>query len=209
MGENPYYEYFKFSLQSNDPEQDGGKFYNSSIGHIYAAPNFPRQGRGLAGPLYSWKGRGIGSFFSRMFQWSQPLLKKLGQKVIDSATNVTANVVSDAIQGENILESAKRHGIMEGKQLLSDVPQTVGNHILNKSRTSSSPTLSAAPDFGKATVSKSRSSNSRSATVAKNATRASSKRKFTGKTTGRGKVHKKQRGDYISPQYPALQFMKE
>jgi hypothetical protein len=35
MTDNPYYEYFKNSLQAAESiEQEGGKFYDSSIGHI-------------------------------------------------------------------------------------------------------------------------------------------------------------------------------
>lgn len=211
MTDNPYYEYFKVSLQSaEDIEQKGGKFYDSSIGHIYEAPRPYFRGRGLAGPAYSIRGDGIGNILGRLFKWSQPLLRRLGQKVFDSAANIATNVAQDAIQGENIIESTKKHGSVEGKQFLKEIPEQVGDFISNKLVSTSGrsviPSLESEADvFGK-------DSGSKVISAARKAIRASSKRPvFAQKKKnkiGRGKTKsKKQSGRGFSAIYPALQLM--
>jgi hypothetical protein len=213
MTDNPYYEYFKVTLQSaEDIEQKGGKFYDSSIGHVYEAPRPYFRGRGLAGPAYSIRGEGIGNILGRLFKWSQPLLRRLGQKVFDSAANVATNVAHDAIQGENIIESTKKHGSVEGKQFLKEIPEQVGDFISNKLTSSSSGrSVSSSPESEKGVLGK--NSGPKVISTARNAIRASSKRpSFAQKKKnkiGRGRKlkNKKQRGGGFSAIYPALELM--
>lgn len=196
MESNVYYNFFRSSLNNEEGiEQDGGKYYNQSIGHVYANPRFNR-GMGFPGPAGSVRGFGIGDVLGRIFQWTQPLLKKLGQKVIDSASNFAVNVASDAVQGENIIESAKKHASVEGKQLLREVPQDLGN-FLTKEKPADPVETVVKPTIRRATL------------VARNATRASNKRSLAKKKSGRGV--KKQKGDgiFYSPLYPALRLMKD
>ena len=205
---NPYYEFFKYSLQQSADSDDGtmlgGKFYDPKIGHIYsAASRFRERGHGLVGPFYSFRGDGFGTFLSRLFQWSQPLLKILGQKAIDSAGNIAANVASDAIQGENILESVKKHGAAEGKQLIGDVPGVVEGFLSNKN--SHAPSAAISLDSEPRGVRANRKHSGK-----KNSVRGFPAKK-TKKIRGRGggnKRPKQQRGSgSISALYPALKFM--
>jgi hypothetical protein len=211
MSDNPYYEYFKVSLQSSeDIDQKGGKFYDSTIGHIYEAPRPYFHGRGLTGPAYSLRGAGFGNILGRLFKWSQPLLRRLGQKVFDSAANIATNVAHDAIQGENIIEATKKHGSEEGKQFLKEIPEQIGNFISNKSVSSSSGrSVSPSPESEKGVLG--RNSGSKAISTARNAIRASNKRASFAqkkKKIGRGKTkNKKQRGRGFSAIYPALQLM--
>lgn len=198
MEDNVYYNFFRASLNSEEGiEQDGGKFYNQSIGHVYAAPRIYR-GRGVSGPAGSVRGFGIGDVLGKIFQWTQPLLKKLGQKVIDSASNFAVNVASDAVQGENIIESAKKHASVEGKQLLREVPQDVGSFLTREKEVE--PVETGVKPSNR---------TSRATLVARNATRASSKRSLSKKKTGRGVKKQKGSGIFYSPLYPALRLMKD
>lgn len=187
---NIYYEYFRDNMYNNQAsEQDGGKFYNQAIGHVYAAPQHFHRGRGILGPGMTLQGSGmVGDMFKALFRWSQPLLKKLGRKVADSASDFATGVARDALDGQNILESVKRHGAVEGQQLLSEVPQTVGEFLAGRPAEPQEPPPS------------------RAAVVARNAIRASSKRGVSKKKIGA----KKQRGAgsaYYSVLYPALKFL--
>jgi hypothetical protein len=197
MTDNPYYEYFKNSLQAAESiEQEGGKFYDSSIGHIYAAPprSFQR-GHGLVGPAYSIRGLGVGDVLGRLFKWSQPLLRRLGQKVLNSASNIATNVAQDAFQGENIIESVKKHGSSEGKNLLGDVPEEIGNFISDKTSGSVNKPDSSSRTSVESAAKKRPSSDKRSLNIVKK-----KKQKIV-------KVNKI-RGRGFSAIYPALELMK-
>ena len=186
---NVYYVYFRNNLNSNQAlGQDGGKFYSPAIGHVYASPQFFHQGRGILGPGMSLQGSGmVGDFFRSLFRWSQPLLTNLGKKVVDSAAGFATNVAKDALEGQNILESVKKHGAVEGRQLLSEVPQEVGEFFAGTSTAPQGP--------------------SRAATAGRNAIRASNKRGLSKKKTGKGAKKQRGRGAFYSQLYPALKFM--
>jgi hypothetical protein len=194
---NPYYDYFKNSLQvAESVEQEGGKFYDPSIGHIYAVPtrSFQR-GRGLAGPVYSISGSGFGNILGRLFKWSQPLLRSLGQKVLSSASNIATNVAQDAFQGDNIIESVKKHGSAEGKSLLSNVPEEIGNFISDKTSRQVAEADSLDQTFEESTVPRKRASSGRRNVVKK-------------KRQKINKVNRTQKGRGFSGIYPALALMK-
>lgn len=188
---NVYYDYFRNNVNSNQAlGQNGGKFYSPAIGHVYASPQFFHRGRGILGPGMALQGSGVvGDIFKTLFRWSQPLLKRLGKKVVDSASGFAKNVARDAFQGENILESVKKHGAVEGRQLLSEVPQEVGEFFAGTAAVPQGP--------------------SPAATVGRNAIRASNKRTLSKKKTGKGVKKQRGRGSFYSQLYPALKLMSD
>ena len=90
----------------------GGRIYSSqSLANYYAAGNYHASG--------------IGSFFTHIFSKALPFIKgalKLGVRAAKSdtgraiqkqirkhATTAAVNVVGDALEGKNVLQSSKRH----------------------------------------------------------------------------------------------------
>jgi len=203
MTENLYYEYFKSSLKGPN-DQEGGKYYDSTIGHVYSAPKIwgPRTPIFPSSP-YSMRGNGFGNILTRLFQWSQPLIKRIGKKVFDSASNIVSNVASDAVQGDNIIQSVKKHGIAEGKHLLEQVPQNITN-FLSKTNDTSAEEFSSNQD----TVKKGpqQSIHFKTRKRKREPKRRSDKRKFGTGAAKKQRTNQEGRGSYFS-QYPALNFM--
>lgn len=210
-GENPYYQYFKYSLQqqqqqqqdSNDDDNDvsamlGGKYFDPTFGDVYSAPSryFETRGYGLTGPFHAYRGDGFGTFLNRLFQWSQPLLRRLGQRALDSAGNIVSNVASDAMQGENILESVKKHGVAEGKQLIDEVPGVVEGFLSDKSGKAApaAVSLNSEPEGVRANIKNARRKNT-------------TRRGYLAKKVKKGRGKKQQGSGSISALYPALNFM--
>ena len=73
-----------------------------------------------------------------MFRMAIPLLKHGVQKLGTEAVDVAAKVASDAIQGQNIKESAIKHASNTAQKILQDLPETFSG-IINKSTTSTPP----------------------------------------------------------------------
>lgn len=99
--DNPYYKYFK---------QITGKGSVGEFGEIYSnVPDF-RQGYGIVVrrryPVTrrSRLGYGIGNWFSGLFQFAKPFLKK-GLK---SALDIGTKIANDVIEGENVKTAVKK-----------------------------------------------------------------------------------------------------
>lgn len=118
----------------------GGRLVDG-IGSVYRAER-----RGIAGygAFRHQTGTGIGNFISRIFSRAipffkntlMPVLKPAMHEVKNSITGAAANIVEDAIQGENIGESIKKNVISEGKKLLARAPEAFSG-ILRKNMTPS------------------------------------------------------------------------
>lgn len=114
--DNPYYKYFK---------EITGK--GNEIGDIYTnTPDFQR-GYGIIirrknTPNRSRLGYGIGSWFSGLFQFAKPFLKK-GLK---SALDVGAKIASDVVDGETV-KSAMKKRVKE--KVAEALPSDVSNFV--------------------------------------------------------------------------------
>jgi hypothetical protein len=123
--ENPYYSFFKETIG-----RGSGKYY-TGIGHVYTTRRGLQRGSGFfmpGAPMFNKRGMGFGNVMRALFRMATPILKVLGSKAVD----VASNIAKDTIQGENIKDSAVRHVSNEGKQLLGRVPSSIRN-ILDKS----------------------------------------------------------------------------
>lgn len=122
-----------------------GAAYGPSFGRVY-------------GPNFDWnyqRGRGIGSLFSKIFTSVVPLVKgafKIGKKAVTSntakalgrelkrsATQAGLNVVSDALQGKNVVESSKEQLSKAGDRLAEKVAKlAVDPPVKQRARTAAS-----------------------------------------------------------------------
>ena len=93
---NRYYVHFRNSLGYGlQAEPDFGQFYSYKSGL--------QRGRGQL--FLRRRGLGFASFFTSLFQKASPLLKSFGSKAVD----VVSNIAKDALQGENIKDSAAKN----------------------------------------------------------------------------------------------------
>lgn len=122
---------FNFNFQRGR----GGRLVDG-IGTVYRAE---RRGVAGFGAFRPQIGTGIGNFISRIFSRAipffkntlMPALKPAMHEVKNSITGAAANIVEDAIQGENIGQSIKKNVISEGKKLLAKAPEAFSG-ILRK-----------------------------------------------------------------------------
>lgn len=127
MGHNPYYEFFRDSVGKGD------NTYYSGIGDIYSTvPEF-QQGYGVLtrGGLYPQRtqlGYGWGTWFTNLFRFAKPLLKRGVKEVAD----LTSKVASDAIQGKNVKESLKKHASTRASELIEQAPEAFSGLIRKK-----------------------------------------------------------------------------
>lgn len=123
---NPYVDYFRDSLGRGP-----GRYY-THIGEVFSATPKYQRGYGYlgGGNRYSFRhGRGIGSTLMSMFRMAMPLLKRGAQKFGTEAVDFASKVASDAIQGQNIKESAIKHASEKAGQLMKDLPGTFSGLI--------------------------------------------------------------------------------
>jgi hypothetical protein len=137
--ENRYYEYFKEAVGKGD-----GQYY-ANIGEIYRMrPGIQRgYGQFVVGSRLQGRykrGMGIGSAIMSLFKRAVPLLKVLGSRAVDLASNIA----KDTIQGNNVKESAIKHASNEANTLLSNAPSTIAN-FLNNNTPSMPITVSSQP----------------------------------------------------------------
>lgn len=120
---NPYYDHFMNSSGSGAHL----RHVQPRIGRIYSQSSYFQKGYGY-GYICGFrdkKGAGIGTFIASLFSKALPFIKK-GAKVLGTAAaDVASNVVTDAIQGKNIKESAIEHATSKGKEILSDIPSNI------------------------------------------------------------------------------------
>jgi hypothetical protein len=135
---NPYTDFFMDSIG-----RGSGKYY-SHIGEIFQASPHYQKGFGYLGyrQKHSFRhGRGIGSTLMSMFRMAIPLLKRGVQKLGTEAVDVAAKVASDAIQGENIKESAIKHASNTAQKILKDLPGTFSGIINKTAETQPAPVI--------------------------------------------------------------------
>ena len=96
-------------------------FYNSQI---------QQYGHGFQGIPYQ-RGHGLGSFFGRLFRAILPVAKRVGKSALKTvgkeALNMGGNVVDDLIQGRDIKESMKDHGLHSTKNLINKASSALKN----------------------------------------------------------------------------------
>jgi hypothetical protein len=122
----------------------GGTHYDG-IGTIYKVN---KGVRGFGGSCFQ-HGAGFGSFVRNLIGKAIPFFKKrvlpamspLIAHAKDTIQDAAANVIEDAVQGENIGESIKKNVTSEGRKLLAKVPEAFAG-MLGRSRTSNK----ASPD---------------------------------------------------------------
>jgi hypothetical protein len=138
---NPYFAFFKDSVGR-------GGDYHEGVGNIFTSlPDYQR-GYGIL-PRGSFPfgrvqvGEGIGSLFLNLFRKAAPMITSVAKHLFRGAAEIGRDTLSDALAGENIKSSLKKHV----KTKISDtLPEPVAKE-LNKRIGS-----------GKRRVSKSRSS---------------------------------------------------
>jgi hypothetical protein len=97
---NRYYTYFHREITGHGLDDD----YEPNIGSVYNYRiGLERRGRGQYYARH--RGFGLGSFFSSLFHRATPFLRNLGTH----AVSIVSNIAKDAVQGENIKESAIKH----------------------------------------------------------------------------------------------------
>ncbi len=89
-------------------------------------------------------GKAIPFFRKRVIPAMSPLLEQAKETIQDAA----ANVIEDAVQGENIGESIKKNVTSEGKKLLAKVPEAFAG-MLGRNKVSSKPTTKPATPAAK------------------------------------------------------------
>ena len=108
---NTYHEFFKSQIGR-------GVGYIPHIGDIYQfEAGTQRLGYGY-GYAAGRRGLGFSSFFSNLFKRAIPLLQNWGTK----AVNVASDIAKDAIQGENIGQSAIKHLTTAAQNLVAPEP---------------------------------------------------------------------------------------
>ena len=73
------------------------------------------------------RGRGIGSFFSKMMRGAMPLLKSGAKAVGKQLLNTGASIANDLIDGQDLKTSATKNFSTGGKKLLNDLTKVFGN----------------------------------------------------------------------------------
>jgi hypothetical protein len=107
-----------------------GTVYKNNRGiRGFGAADF-QHGCGFGSFVRNLIGRAIPFFRKRVIPAMTPLLEHAKETIQDAA----ANVVEDAVQGENIGESIKRNVTSEGKKLLAKVPEAFAG-MLGRNKT--------------------------------------------------------------------------
>ena len=125
---NRYYLYHKHVVGEGIANEQ----YIPDLGPVYTYRAGLRRGRGQY--FIRRRGLGLASFFSSLLQRATPLLRNIGSHAVD----VVSNIAKDALQGENIKESAI-------KNIKKAVTPTI-NKILNpQTETEKTPTKRKQP----------------------------------------------------------------
>lgn len=101
---DPNNKYYRFFLSQVNKRQAGGGVAIPELGEIYHFRNGLRRGNGhlVLGHVRRRRGLGIGSFLLSLFQRAKPILKTIGTKAID----VASDIAKDALSGKDIRSSA-------------------------------------------------------------------------------------------------------
>lgn len=123
--ENPYYEYFK------DVKGLGNDKFYTGIGHVYKSRGGIQRGYGFfvpGIPSGRKRGLGMGTILKSIFSSVTPLIKKFAPHVLrtvgTTAADTIANIAKDSILGNNLKESAVKHGKTAFNQLRTQLPET-------------------------------------------------------------------------------------
>jgi hypothetical protein len=126
---NPFSEHFDVMIGGGYTADE-----NDYIGNTYREALYQR-GYGFRGDIIDYDemyGLGWSDTLRSIFNFAKPLLKRgaefLGKKAVDTVSNIA----HDAISGENIKESAKRHITDTKDEIFAKAPEAVAN-LLNKS----------------------------------------------------------------------------
>lgn len=110
VGDNPYYTFFRNSIGH-------GNIYHPSIGGVYSSPSDYQRGYGVVvrvTPFFQLDermqaGDGIGSFFLNLFRKATPMIKSAAKTIFRGAAEIGRDTLSDALAGENLKSSLKKH----------------------------------------------------------------------------------------------------
>lgn len=75
---------------------------------------------GYRGTPYQ-RGAGLGSFFKALFRMAVPVIKSVGRQAGKHALAAGANVMSDLVKGEPVLDSLKKRSKFETSRLFHEV----------------------------------------------------------------------------------------
>ncbi|HLP34444.1 MAG TPA: hypothetical protein VK133_00385 [Amoebophilaceae bacterium] len=138
---NRYYEYFQQSYGK------GNDAFHPGIGDIYTSlPQFQRgygirSRRRLLGSVRPRLGYGWSSWWSNIFQFAKPLLKKgfhevarpLMSRGLHEVADVAGKVAADTLQGVTLKDALKRRTKEKAGELVEKVPQAFSG-LIRKSR---------------------------------------------------------------------------
>lgn len=126
---NPYYEHFRAVVGEGAGSDDDG----DDIGDIYRSVMYQR-GYGLGHNEIDFTrthGLGFGETFASLMSFAKPLLTKGLQYFGKQAVNTAANIAQDAIAGENIGQSAKRHLVDTAEDIFARAPGAIMENVFN------------------------------------------------------------------------------
>lgn len=106
---NPYFAFFKDSVG-----RGGGGDYHPGIGNIFSSLPEYQRGYGILprGSIPFGRvqvGEGLGSFFVNMFRRAAPMIQSAAKHLFRGAAEIGRDTLSDALAGENIKSSLKKH----------------------------------------------------------------------------------------------------
>jgi hypothetical protein len=119
----------------------GGGVHYDGIGTIFRANKGVKGFGGL--DCCFQRGAGFGSFVRNLIGKAIPFFKKrvipamspLLEQAKDHIQDAAANVIEDAVQGENIGESIKKNVTSEGRKLLAKVPEAFAGMLGRRKQT--------------------------------------------------------------------------
>lgn len=123
---NPFYDHFKSLIGEGIGDND------DNIGDIYRSIMYQR-GYGFDDEFVDYDatyGLGFGEVLSNVFRLATPLLKKGLQYLGNQAVSTVANIAQDAIAGQNVAESAKKHVSHAAGDVFAKAPAAIANSVL-------------------------------------------------------------------------------
>lgn len=121
---NPFYDHFKSLIGEGIADDD-------HIGDLYRSVLYQR-GYGFQGDVdYDMTyGLGFGDALSNLFRLAKPLLKQGLQYLGSQAVSTAANIAQDAIAGENLADSAKKHVSNVASDVFARAPGVIAQTVL-------------------------------------------------------------------------------
>ncbi len=79
---------------------------------------------GYKGTPYQ-RGAGLGSFFKALFRMAIPVIRSAGKQVGKHALTAGANIMTDLVKGQPVLDSVKKHSRAETSKLFGEASQAL------------------------------------------------------------------------------------